>query len=376
MSKSKLAEPAFLQYSELASESSGGRILFATDDWFAPAEWMLKDSEPVFIADKFTTFGKWMDGWETRRKRIAGHDWCILKLAAPTIIKGVMVDTAHFTGNYAPRFSLQGAKLSQFEEEKIPERGQEMIGTGCREKDFQLLADLESDHWTEVIGMTPLNPGYEETRKHYFSVEDRNDVFTHLRINIYPDGGIARLRVFGEVQPNLDILSASSFPVDLLGMLNGSQCLGFSNAHYGHPRNVTKPKRGINMGDGWETARRLDRPPILKTDRHGILQVPGCEWAIFKLCTKGIIEQILVDTNHFKGNFPDNIRIDGTLLGPKQTLQSAVWKTVLDYSKLGAHKEHLFGKEILTFTGPCSHIKITISPDGGISRVRVFGKVF
>lgn len=349
MSGQKAVEPAFLQLSELASESSGGRIQFATDDWFGPAEWMLKDSEPVFIADKYTSFGKWLDGWETRRKRIAGHDWCIVRLAAPTVIKGIVVDTAHFTGNYAPRFSIQGARLDRTQEESIPARGREMIGTACSKNELDVMEALKSDEWTEVIGMTPLKPGYEETRRQYFTVEDQNDAFSHLRVNIYPDGGIARLRVFGEVHPDLKAIASGGNLVDIVGMLNGGQCLSFSNAHYGHPRNLIKPNRGINMGDGWETARRLDRPAILKTDRQGILQVPGCEWAIFKLCSKGMVEQIVVDTNHFKGNFPDNVKIEAALLGADQTLQSAQWKVMLDNSKLSAHKEHPFPEEALRF---------------------------
>ncbi|XP_058454549.1 allantoicase-like [Malaya genurostris] len=373
MSEQKIAEPAFLQLCELASESSGGRILFATDDWFAPAEWMLKDSEPVFIADKYTTYGKWMDGWETRRKRIAGHDWCIVRLAALTKVKGIVVDTAHFTGNFAPRFSVQGAQLSPQEEKLIPDRGQDMIGSACGEKDLKHMAALKSDEWTEVIGMTPLKPGYAATSKQYFLV-DCNEAFTHLRVNIYPDGGIARFRVFGEVQPDAKLVSGER-QVDLIGMLNGGQCLSYSNAHYGHPRNLIKPKRGINMGDGWETARRLDRPSILTLDKHGILQVPGSEWAIFRLCSKGIVDKIVVDTNHFKGNFPDSVKIEATLLEPNRTLQSVQWQLMLDNAKLSAHREHVFEGEMLQFGRPCSHVRITMAPDGGISRVRLFGKV-
>ncbi|XP_058812245.1 allantoicase-like [Topomyia yanbarensis] len=373
MSEQKVAEPAFLQLSELASNSSGGRVLFATDDWFAPAEWMLMDAEPVFIPDKYTPYGKWMDGWETRRKRIAGHDWCIIRLAALSKIKGIVVDTAHFTGNFAPRFSVQGAQLSPLVEESIPERGREMIGTACSEKDLEKVASLKSDEWSEVIEMTPLKPGYSTTSKQYFFV-DCNDAFTHLRVNIYPDGGIARLRVFGEVQPDNNLLSSGS-QLDLIGMLNGGQCLSYSNAHYGHPRNLIKPNRGINMGDGWETARRLDRPPILNIDKHGILQVPGCEWAVFRLCSKGIVERVVVDTNHFKGNFPDTVKIEATCLEPNRTLQSAQWQPMLDSTKLAAHREHVFEDESLQFRGPCSHVRITIAPDGGISRVRLFGRV-
>ncbi|XP_055643062.1 allantoicase-like [Toxorhynchites rutilus septentrionalis] len=366
-------EPAaFLQLSELASESSGGRILFSTDDFFAPAEGMLRDEEPIFIPDKYTDFGKWMDGWETRRKRIAGHDWCIVRLAAPTVIKGIVVDTAHFTGNFAPRMSIQGARIDPRRERQIAVRREGSIGTGCDGSEME--EKIKNFQWEEIVQNTPLKPGYDKTRKHYFGVDTNENVFTHLRVNIYPDGGIARLRVYGVVQPDRDSMADSAELVDLIAMLNGGQCLEFSNAHYGHPRNLIKPQRGANMGDGWETARRNDRPAILTTDERGILKVPGCEWAVFKLGMKGTVRRIVLDTNHFKGNFPDSVRIEAALLREDQDLEGAKWTVMLDNRKLSAHKEHIYEEDDLLANAPCTHIRITIAPDGGISRLRLFGR--
>lgn len=334
---------------------------------------MLRDEDPVFIPDKYTEFGKWMDGWETRRKRIAGHDWCIVRLAAPTVIKGIMVDTAYFTGNFAPRLSIQGTRIDARREQQISVRREENIGTGCAGAESEMEEKMKRFDWEEIVGNTPLKPGYEKTRKHYFAMDDNESMFSHLRVNIYPDGGIARLRVYGVVQPDRDVISNSADLVDLIAMLNGGQCLDFSNAHYGHPRNLIKPSRGINMGDGWETARRNDRPAILTTDERGILKVPGCEWAVFKLGMKGTVQKIVVDTNHFKGNFPDSVKIEATSLRAGQPLDEAQWVMMLHNSKLSAHREHIFEGDDLLVRDACTHLKITMAPDGGISRVRVFG---
>lgn len=166
--------PKFAGLNNLASSSAGGQILFATDDFFATAECLLKDSEPVFDPLAFTEFGKEMDGWETRRKRIAGHDWCIIKLGAACKIEGVLADTANFTGNYAPRISVQGASL--IDESLIPKR-KAVMGSACSAEDLKQVEKLHSDKWMEIIKMTHLQPGYPETRLTYIPV-DSTKTFT------------------------------------------------------------------------------------------------------------------------------------------------------------------------------------------------------
>lgn len=143
-------------------------------------------------------------------------------------------------------------------------RRADMMGRAASKSDFDKVAKLKSDEWTELLSMTPLAAGYEDTRHDYFHI-DTDQVCTHIRVNIYPDGGIARLRVYGEVRPNIENLLKVN-EVDVIALQNGGACIDFSNAHYGHPRNLIKPGRGVNMGDGWETARRLDRPEILEID--------------------------------------------------------------------------------------------------------------
>lgn len=256
------------------------------------------------------------------------------------------------------------------EDNVVSGRRADMTGRAATKSDFDKVAKLNSDEWTELLSMTPLAAGYDATRHNYFYI-DTDQVCTHIRVNIYPDGGIARLRVYGEVRPNIENLSKSN-EVDVIALQNGGACVSFSNAHYGCPKNLIKPGRGVNMGDGWETARRLDRPPILEADENAILKVPGNEWAIFKLATVSHINSIEIDTNHFKGNFPDNVCVEGTIQNDQRLVGAADWTMILDKQKLCAHKQHYYKKEILS-RGPYNFVRITMAPDGGISRVRIMG---
>uniref|UniRef100_A0A182PP73 Allantoate amidinohydrolase n=1 Tax=Anopheles epiroticus TaxID=199890 RepID=A0A182PP73_9DIPT len=375
----ELAAPTFTELSEVASIGNNGSILFATDDWFAPAEWMLKDSEPVFLADRYTAFGKWMDGWETRRKRTPGHDWCLVELGAPTQIAGFMVDTAFFTGNYAPRVSIQGGTLDATMKRmlltSIPRQADGgNIGTGRTMEELGMVELIGTNRWDVLVPRSQLNPGYEQTRRHYFTVSKGKQslAVSHLRVNMYPDGGIARLRVYGTIRLNMHDSLFLKKSIDMVAMLSGGRCTGFSNAHYGHPRNLIKPGTAVNMGDGWETARRLDRPPVLQVNEAGILQVPGCEWATFKLgAPEGCwIERVCIDTAHFKGNFPDNVQVEYACKGEAAN----VWSLLMEKKKLGPDRMHVFeGKEFLPQEKPASLVRITIAPDGGLARVRMFG---
>ncbi|KAL4706890.1 hypothetical protein ACJJTC_012349 [Scirpophaga incertulas] len=360
--------PAFAEFSEFASLSAGGKVAFSTDDFFAPCENMLQDSDPVFIHDKYTEYGKWMDGWETRRKRITGHDWCILKLATKCVIRGLLLDTAFFTGNYAPKYSIQAACLTREEEALIPKRDTKM-GSACSRCDLEQIERLNSDKWEEIVPVTALRPGYEETRLNYQKVLS-DEAWTHVRINIFPDGGIARFRVYGEARPEAP---PKGQIIDLASLLSGGTCQGYSNAHYGHPRNMIKPKKGVNMGDGWETARRLDRPEVIEANEDGTLKVPGEEWAVFKLGFAGKIKKLCVDTAHFKGNFPDSVKIEGAYLGRADWCSDVKysWRSLLKPSKLSADNEHWYTCDSETVT----HIRVTMAPDGGISRIRAFGFV-
>lgn len=371
--------PEFVQLNDLACETSGGKVIFATDDWFAPAENLLKRTVPKFTEDAFTEFGKWMDGWETRRKRSAGHDWCIIQLGVPGIIYGFDIDTSFFTGNYAPRISVQAACLNQDITDLLP-RG-ERIGTAASDEEMEVIEKLMSDSWLELVPMSKLRPGYADTCHHYFPISAQRR-WTHIRLNLYPDGGIARMKVYGVGNKDWSSLPLNQM-VDLASMQNGGVCLGYSDAHFGQPRNLIGIGRAKNMGDGWETARRLDRPPILKVNDKGILDVPGYEWAVFRLGHPGVIIHVEVDTNHFKGNAPAFFKIDATYLTLEEEEESiqknwtknlhVSWKTVLPETKLKPHKRHFFVYNLIESCEIFTHVRLIIAPDGGVSRMRLWG---
>ncbi|XP_062266971.1 allantoicase isoform X3 [Platichthys flesus] len=318
------AQPDFLQFNDLACETVGGRVIFATDEWFAPAANLLKREAPEFLPTAFTEFGKWMDGWETRRKRTPGHDWCIVQLGVPGRIHGLDIDTSFFTGNHSPFVSVQAGSL-----DPAPPLSLQGDRTGMAASETQLsaVAKLGSKAWPELVGVSELKPGYCDSCHNYFKVNFKHRV-THLRLNMHPGLG-----------------------------------------------------RAANMGDGWETARRLDRPTHLKVDQRGILEVPGWEWAVFRLGRPGVISSIEVDTNHFKGNFPDSCRIEACSLTPEDEAQSTAtrwsslkWQILLPPQKLRPHHRHLYGEAELMLTRPMSHIRLVIAPDGGVSRLRLWGR--
>uniref|UniRef100_A0A3P8TUE1 Allantoate amidinohydrolase n=1 Tax=Amphiprion percula TaxID=161767 RepID=A0A3P8TUE1_AMPPE len=372
-----VADPDFLQFNDLACETVGGKVIFATDEWFAPANNLLKREPPQFIASAFTDFGKWMDGWETRRKRISGHDWCIIQLGVPGLIHGFDVDTSFFTGNHSPHVSIQAGCLDQ-----LPTFTLEGDRTGMAASDSQMaaVAKLGSEAWPELVSVSELQPGYSDSCHNYFRVNFNRRV-THIRLNMYPDGGIARLRVYGVGQRDWSSVSTNQL-VDLVALTNGGVCLGYSDAHFGHPRNMIGLGRAANMADGWETARRLDRPKKLKVDQQGILQVPGREWAVFRLGHPGLISSIEVDTNHFKGNFPDSCRIEACTLTPEEETQcirtrwnSGKWQVLLPPQKLRPHHIHHYSEAELMPSHPVSHVRLIIAPDGGVSRLRLWGRL-
>ena len=177
-----------------------------------------------------------------------------------------------------------------------------------------------------------------------------------MRLNIFPDGGIARLRIYGEVRPDFSRISGV---VDLLALEHGGRALACSDEHYGSMHNLNVAGRGVNMGDGWETARRRG---------------PGNDWVVLALGHVGTIESVEVDTAHFKGNYPDRVALDVALIsdGTVPGYDDDRWQTLLAESKLEMDKQHTFTTE-LESPGPVSHVRMSIFPDGGISRLRLFG---
>ena len=327
----------FTHLVDLAAERLGGRAVAANDEFFAPKENLLKESKPIFIEGKFTDRGKWMDGWETRRRRTPGHDWCIVRLGLPGTVRGVVVDTSFFKGNYPERCSIEGCDL----------------GAAPHDHEKQALLS-EKTQWVELLPESPL----AGDSPNQFAVE-RPGRFTHLRLNIFPDGGVARLRVHGEVVPCATRSSRAEF--DLAAVENGGQIVASSDQFFGEPLNMLMPGLARNMGEGWETRRRRG---------------PGHDWAIVKLGAPGAIRRIEVSTAHFKGNFPESCAIDACY-APDAAPNSSPdalkeWKPLLTKSLLKANARHIF-REQLQSVGPATHVRLNIYPDGGISRLRVFG---
>lgn len=327
---------SFTELLDLASERLGGAVIYANDDFFAEKENLLKPRAAVFLEHEYTDRGKWMDGWESRRKRGPGHDFCLVRLGAPGVVRGVVVDTAFFRGNYPDHCSIEACSARA---DASPE---ELLSPATK--------------WEEILTKSPLNGD----AKNLFAVTSKHR-YTHLRFNIFPDGGVARLRVHGDVVPDIRRLGGkgAAYEIDVGAAENGARVLSCSDMFFGVRHNLSMPGRAVNMGDGWETKRRRG---------------PGYDWAILELTGESTLTRIEVDTNHFKGNYPDTARIEGCRIGPEGDVNEAsvAWSEVLPRTKLQAHTRHLFEDELLE-RGPFTHVRLNIYPDGGVSRLRLFG---
>jgi len=312
---------------DLAQPRLGSKVVYATDDFFADKKRLIDPAEPVFIPGKYDAHGKWMDGWESRRKRTPGHDHCVVRLGKPGIVHGIEVDTRHFTGNYPPAASIDW----------------------CRS-----IAVLPRAGWQSLVPKTPLR-GNDRL---FLPIAGVGPV-THLKLNIFPDGGVARLRVYGQVAREWK----KDERADLAAMANGALPVAANDEHFGRVANMLAPGNAKDMGDGWETRRRRE---------------PGHDWAIVALARAGQIDEIVVDTMHFKGNYPDRcfIQAAGESGLPRAELiaQSADWPVLLPEQKLSANKRHVFETQIRQHA-PVRFVRLNIIPDGGIARLRLFGTV-
>jgi allantoicase len=334
----------FTELVDLAAERLGGSVLWATDDFFASKDNLLKAADAVFLEGEYTDRGKWMDGWESRRKRSYAessviypeHDFCIIRLGLPGVVRGFVVDTAFFKGNYPKACRIEGASIA----------GHPDLST--------LLSDRVK--WTEILPETEL----KGDTKNRFAVKGEQR-FTHLRFTILPDGGVARLRVHGEVMPDARWMGQRSRPqlVDLAAAEHGALVVSCNDMFFGSRHNLIMPGRGVNMGDGWETKRS---------------RRPGPDWVVLRLATEGTIERAIVDTLHFKGNAPDACAIDvATSAKDPDGASDAGWRPLLERTRLEPHTQHVFEGELASAAGAATHVRLRIWPDGGVSRLRLFG---
>jgi allantoicase len=315
---------------DLASRRLGGSVIAANDETFAPKESLILPSVPVFTARTFGHRGQVYDGWETRRRREAGFDWAVVRLGVPGVVHGVVVDTAHFTGNFPESAAVEGRWVDGY-----PGVG-EVIG--------------EPADW---VGLIPRRRLRGDTRNVFAVAPGIRQAASHVRLLIYPDGGVARLRVYGEVVP--DPRRLLGMTVDLAAAENGGRLEDASNRFYSAPENVIAPGTAATMGDGWETRRRRGA---------------GNDWLRLRLAGAGHIRQLELDTTHFVGNAPGAARVLACDATTGDLADPGSWWELLPHTRLQADTRHWFSTDP---TERATHVRVDVYPDGGLARVRVYG---
>ncbi|MCW2647038.1 MAG: allantoicase [Pseudonocardiales bacterium] len=303
---------------DLAGVVLGGSVVYANDESFAAAHNLIAPGSAAHDPASFTDRGKVYDGWETRRRRTPGEDFAIVRLAAPGIIRAVDVDTSHFTGNYPPFASVEATTL-----------------LGYPTPDELLAAE-----WTTLVDKSAL----EGDSANLLPVTAPDRLVTHVRLTIRPDGGVARLRAFGEVIPDPRRLGGR---VDLASVLHGGRVEACSNMFYSSPANVLAPGRARVMSDGWETSRRRD---------------DGNDWLTIRLAAPGILHDVVIDTSRFVANAPGWARLSDAETGAE----------LLPRTRLLPDTEHRYR---LNSSAPVRLVRLDIYPDGGLSRLRLNGAV-
>ena len=261
-----MSDDPFVTLPDLASRALGGGAVAANDEFFAAADNLVNPGPPVFSPQTFGAKGQVYDGWETRRRRSPGHDWVVVRLGVPGVVRGVVVDTSFFTGNYPPFAAVEGCRLDGYPDE----------------------AALEVAPWSPLVPRSPL--AGDTTNR--FEVTDGRRI-THVRLTIYPDGGVARLRVHGEARPDPDLLPEV---LDLAAVEHGGLVVACSDEFYGAPGNLLVAGPARVMGEGWETRRRRGE---------------GNDWVVVKLAGAGTVSLVELDTSHFKGNAPASATLRG-----------------------------------------------------------------
>jgi allantoicase len=315
-----------IKHPDLAVRTLGGSVVAASDESFEEKENLINPWEPRFQPATFGPKGQEYDGWETRRRRTPGHDWAIIRLGLPGVIRGVVIDTAWFKGNYPPHASVEA----------------------CAVPGHPSPDELTAADWAEIVPKSAL--GGDTTHEFAVTAERR---FTHVRLNMFPDGGIARLRVHGEVVPDPDLLAGLT--VDLAALENGGRVTGCSNMFYSSPDNMLFPGLARHQAEGWETARRRD---------------DGNDWAVVALAGRGVVRLVEIDTSNLKFNAPGWIALSGTTA----PADPDAWFPIMERTRVQPDGRHHF-----RLPGPGSaevtHVRLDIFPDGGLARLRLYGEL-
>ncbi|MGN6794292.1 MAG: allantoicase [Streptosporangiaceae bacterium] len=314
----------FLGWVDLASRRLGGSVVYANDELFAEKENLIKPGPPVFAEGDFGNKGKIYDGWETRRRRQPGHDHAVIRLGCAGVVHGVVVDTAFFRGNYPPEISVEATNV-----------------TG-----YPSPAELAHATWHPLV---PKAAAKGDSANSYQVDDPRR--WTHVRLSIYPDGGVARLRVHGEVVPDPAFMTGT---VDLAAMENGGRVVGCSDAFYSSPSNLIQPGLARVMGDGWENARRRG---------------PGNDFVVFRLAAAGRLRHVQIDTSYFVGNAPGWIELSGASGTDDGAL---TWRPVLARTPVQPDTKHRF---LIEEQAEATHLRLDVFPDGGLARFRAYGEI-
>jgi len=320
----------------VASSELGTKVIYTSDEFFADCERMLQETPAVF-KDEYDEHGHWMDGWETRRRRDDGNDHCILSLGQVSRILELEIDTSFFKGNYPPSASVKACYAPDASDEEI-------------------VNNPNNIEWVTLLKQSDLGPH----DVFCFESEYQQSV-THLKIDIYPDGGIARFKAYGFISFDHKLYAQEN--INVISRRTGARAVYANNEFFGELRNILKITEAENMGDGWETRRRRE---------------PGFDFGIIELANPAIIDNIMIDTNFFKGNYPDSFSLHAAYI-PNTTHSSVVtqamfWEEFLPKQKLQMDQKHYFDNSHLLHNKPITHIRINIFPDGGVSRLRLFGK--
>ncbi|MER7077879.1 allantoicase [Saccharopolyspora kobensis] len=316
----------FAHFTDLASRNIGGSVVITNDEFFVEKENLIKPEAPVSCKGQSGNRGGIYDGWETRRRRTAGHDWVVIRLGVPGVVHGVVVDTAFFRGNYPDRISVQACALDGY---PAPE-------------------DLADAEWVDIVPETPCEGDSENA----YPVHDRTR-FTHVRLCIHPDGGVARLRVHGEAVR--DPLDFSGLSWDLAALDNGGRVIEQSDGFFNPASNVITPGTARTTKDGWETKRRRD---------------DGHDWLTVCLAAPGHIHQAIVDTSRYIGNAPDSCALLACDASTDDLNDPTAWWTLVARQRLQPDQVHRFHTETQK---QATHVRLNIFPDGGLSRLRLLG---
>jgi allantoicase len=312
---------------DLAARSLGGSVVAASDEFFGAKENLIEPTVAVFTPGTFTAKGQLYDGWETRRRRAPGHDWVIVALGAPGVVHKAIVDTSFFKGNFPQRCSIEAIAVA-----------------GYPNPDELARAD-----WAPLLPETPLRGDF----RNEFAPRSRRRS-THVRLSIYPDGGVARLRLHGEPLP--DPRELAGLPFDLVALVNGGRTVRCSDSFFSPPDNMLQPGESRFMGDGWETARR----------RGG-----GHDWAVIRLAATASPAAVELSTLHYKGNAPAAARLSGIDARSAGLEDAGAWVPLLDEIRLQPDLRHRFR---LSAAPELTHVRLDIRPDGGIARFRLYGE--